>query len=198
MRTQQVNEVYNIMSLRDSLVDAGNNNYINSTTEVQANYGPYGETFFKYPTGRFSNGRIIPDFIAEFANLPFITPYLYPGYHQYTDGANFASAGAGALIETHQGLGLSIKRVHKLLPQKLVKTRGLKPGLKYVHTAVRNCGDSMVSKPRSALLLKKLVKTRGPKPGLKYVHTAIGNYGDSIVINGIKAKVGSPLKGVVG
>ena len=102
MRTQQVNEVYNIMSFEvifmffgfffvvfpitpthclghqclpkqhvalfifgDSLVDAGNNNYINSTTEAQANYGPYGETFFKYPTGRFSNGRIIPDFIGN-------------------------------------------------------------------------------------------------------------------------------------
>uniref|UniRef100_A0A7N2LL89 Uncharacterized protein n=1 Tax=Quercus lobata TaxID=97700 RepID=A0A7N2LL89_QUELO len=39
----------------------------------------------------------------EFAKLPFITPLLYPGYHQYTDGTNFASAGAGALAETNQG-----------------------------------------------------------------------------------------------
>ena len=33
-----------------------------------------------------------------------MTPYLHPGYHRYTDGANFASAGAGALAETHQGM----------------------------------------------------------------------------------------------
>lgn len=30
--------------------------------------------------------------------------FLYPGYHQYIDGSNFASAGAGALVETNQGL----------------------------------------------------------------------------------------------
>jgi hypothetical protein len=35
--------------------------------------------------------------------LPLITPYLNPGYHRCIDGANFASAGAGALVETHQG-----------------------------------------------------------------------------------------------
>ena len=48
----------------DSLFDAGNNNYINATTFFQANFPPYGETFFKYPSGRFSNGRVIPDFIG--------------------------------------------------------------------------------------------------------------------------------------
>jgi hypothetical protein len=35
--------------------------------------------------------------------LPLITPYLHPGYHSYIDGANFASGGAGALVETLQG-----------------------------------------------------------------------------------------------
>ncbi|XP_065867085.1 GDSL esterase/lipase 2-like [Euphorbia lathyris] len=86
----------------DSLFDVGNNNYLNNPIGL-ANFTPYGLTYFHYPSGRFSDGRLIPDFIAEKLKLPLIPPYLHPGYHEFTDGANFASGGAGALVETHQG-----------------------------------------------------------------------------------------------
>ncbi|KAJ0007970.1 hypothetical protein Pint_29322 [Pistacia integerrima] len=109
----------------DSLFDPGNNQYLNETTQEVATTWPYGETYFKRPTGRLSDGRTVPDLIAQFANLPILPPYLQPGAHQFTDGTNFASAGAGVLDATHPGtihlkLQLSyFKDVEKSLKQKL-------------------------------------------------------------------------------
>ena len=49
----------------DSLFDPGNNNYINTGPGFQANFWPYGESYFNPPSGRFSNGRLISDFIGD-------------------------------------------------------------------------------------------------------------------------------------
>lgn len=40
---------------------------------------------------------------ADYAKLPLIPPFLQPSA-DYTNGVNFASAGAGVLSETNQGL----------------------------------------------------------------------------------------------
>jgi hypothetical protein len=93
----------------DSTVDTGNNNYIVTIPRQQANFEPYGlNDFFKFPTGRFSDGRILVDFIAEYAKLPLIPPFLQPSI-EYVNGVNFGSSGAGVLSETNKGLVIDLK-----------------------------------------------------------------------------------------
>ncbi|ERM96597.1 hypothetical protein AMTR_s00001p00270940 [Amborella trichopoda] len=48
----------------DSILDVGNNNYLN--TKAKCNMAPYGIDFpGRKPTGRFSNGLNIADFLAD-------------------------------------------------------------------------------------------------------------------------------------
>ncbi|KAM1062357.1 hypothetical protein PS2_026464 [Malus domestica] len=111
----------------DSTVDPGNNNHITTIPENQAHYEPYGKNgFFETPTGRFSDGQIIVDYIAEYAKLPLIPPFLQPSTADYTNGVNFASGGAGVLSETNQGLAIDLQtqlknfeEVQKSLTEKL-------------------------------------------------------------------------------
>lgn len=81
----------------DSTVDAGNNNFI--PTVARGNFPPYGRDFDRgVATGRFSNGRLVTDFVSEALGLPSSVPaYLDPGYtiDQLATGASFASAGTG-------------------------------------------------------------------------------------------------------
>ncbi|MBA0729262.1 hypothetical protein Golax_025965 [Gossypium laxum] len=81
----------------DSSVDPGNNNYI--ATPFKGNFLPYGKDFFRgHPTGRFSNGRLATDFIAEALGYtneirPFLNKRLRPV--DILHGVSFASAASG-------------------------------------------------------------------------------------------------------
>ncbi|GJT91558.1 GDSL esterase/lipase-like protein [Tanacetum coccineum] len=81
----------------DSTVDAGNNNFIQ--TAMKSNFPPYGRDFVNHvPTGRFTNGRLVSDFIASYAGVKDIVPaYLDPtlGIQDLMTGVTFASAGTG-------------------------------------------------------------------------------------------------------
>lgn len=62
-----INEIANnaLFIFGDSTVDSGNNNYIDTIPENKADCKPYGQNgVFDKPTGRFSDGRIITDFIG--------------------------------------------------------------------------------------------------------------------------------------
>eukprot|EP01018_Ginkgo_biloba_P039307 Gb_35590 [translate_table: standard] len=81
----------------DSTVDPGNNN--NLSTILKSNFPPYGKDFVGgKPTGRFCNGKLPTDFIAEGLGIKDIIPaYLDPTLtdQDLVTGVSFASAGTG-------------------------------------------------------------------------------------------------------
>ncbi|RZS14988.1 hypothetical protein BHM03_00046756 [Ensete ventricosum] len=86
-----------IFSFGDSLADTGNFVFFSGGKDP-ANRPPYGETYFHRPNGRYSDGRIILDFIAQTTGLPLVRPYpAGRGSEGFVFGANFAVAGACAL-----------------------------------------------------------------------------------------------------
>lgn len=90
----------------DSLVDAGNNNYLPRSLAT-ARKLPNGIDFptinARNPTGRFTNGLTIPDLIGVKLGIQsFSPPFLAPTTKgsAILNGVNYASGGAGILNDT--------------------------------------------------------------------------------------------------
>ncbi|KAL4019573.1 hypothetical protein IC575_018325 [Cucumis melo] len=91
-----------IFNFGDSLSDTGNLYYTCSfPNPPNVCFFPYGETFFHRPTGRFSDGRLVLDFLAMSLGLPPVQPYqgVEKGItaEDFQKGLNFAVGGATAL-----------------------------------------------------------------------------------------------------
>ncbi|KAI5579502.1 hypothetical protein POPTR_008G104700v4 [Populus trichocarpa] len=108
----------------DSLVDAGNNFYIN--TAAKANF-PNGIDFgnpIGIPSGRFTNGRMVTDILGEEVGLPSLTPpYLAPTTtgDVILKGVNYASSASGILNDTERFFGHQIHLDTQI--SNFVKTR---------------------------------------------------------------------------
>ncbi|KAK9094389.1 hypothetical protein Scep_025858 [Stephania cephalantha] len=59
---------------------------------------PYGLTYFKRPSGRASDGRLLLDFLAQALGLPFISPYLRSIGSDFRHGANYATLASTVLL----------------------------------------------------------------------------------------------------
>ncbi|KAL3617062.1 hypothetical protein CASFOL_039456 [Castilleja foliolosa] len=86
-----------VLIFGDSTVDSGNNNDI--PTYFKSNFPPYGQDFAHHvPTGRFCNGRLPNDFIANYLGVKeFVPAYLNLKHttEELKTGVSFASAGSG-------------------------------------------------------------------------------------------------------
>ncbi|CAO2814028.1 unnamed protein product [Amaranthus hypochondriacus] len=89
----------------DIMIETGNNNFLNSI--AKSNFWPYGCDFNRGPTGRFTNGKTIVDFLGERFTMPYLPPYADPATvgPRIMAGVNYASAGAGILDETARHWG---------------------------------------------------------------------------------------------
>ncbi|KAK7376694.1 hypothetical protein VNO80_02108 [Phaseolus coccineus] len=87
-----------VLVFGDSIMDTDNNNKILATS-ARCNFPPYGKDFKGgIPTGRFSNGKVPSDFIAEELGIKeFLPAYLDPNLQadELATGVCFASGGAG-------------------------------------------------------------------------------------------------------
>ncbi|CAI0429597.1 unnamed protein product [Linum tenue] len=88
----------------DSLVDAGNNNFI--STLSKANIRPNGIDFAASggsPTGRYTNGKTISDIVGEeLGQTNYAQPFLAPNTtgKALLSGVNYASGGGGIMNAT--------------------------------------------------------------------------------------------------
>ncbi|GAU17332.1 hypothetical protein TSUD_110490 [Trifolium subterraneum] len=118
-----------IFNFGDSISDTGNAEAVFPPLNPNS---PYGSTYFKHPSGRMSNGRLVIDFIAAAYGLPFLTPYLNPtkDHGDIKKGVNFAFAGAGALdMEYYIQNGLKPPASNVSLSVQLDWFKKLKPTL---------------------------------------------------------------------
>ncbi|XP_010536420.1 PREDICTED: GDSL esterase/lipase At1g23500-like [Tarenaya hassleriana] len=85
-----------IFAFGDSILDTGNNNLL--FTVSKCNFPPYGRNFpLKRPTGRFGNGRVFSDFVADGLGIKRFVPAFrrHPASRELRTGVCFASGGSG-------------------------------------------------------------------------------------------------------
>lgn len=86
-----------IFAFGDSYTDTGNTVSGNGPAGFSfVSNPPYGSTFFHHPTNRYSDGRLVIDFVAEKLSLPYLSAYRNNKADK-SNGVNFAVAGSTAI-----------------------------------------------------------------------------------------------------
>ncbi|KAL3533831.1 hypothetical protein ACH5RR_007352 [Cinchona calisaya] len=116
----------------DSYADTGNSEY-----EAASWKQPYGITYPGHPSGRYSDGRLLTDFLAKFYGLETPTAYRFikdkdDPHLQY--GVNFAYGGTGAFAtgEGYPNLADQIDLLNKYLKDSVINKSDLETSLSFL------------------------------------------------------------------
>ncbi|KAG2304774.1 hypothetical protein Bca52824_033425 [Brassica carinata] len=104
-----------LFTFGDSNFDAGNRKFMTSVSLPQ-NFWPYGKSRDD-PSGKFSDGKIVPDFLAKFMGISHdIPPALKPGA-DISRGASFAVDSATKLGTPKDSLNLNqqVRRFNQMI-----------------------------------------------------------------------------------
>ncbi|XP_028786130.1 GDSL esterase/lipase At2g03980-like [Neltuma alba] len=139
----------------DSLFENGNGCYLGVPTN-EACFLPYGIDFGGKPTGRYTNGKTVVDYLAILLGLPFPRAYLGLSKHQRSKiatGITYASGGSGILQETNNETSLTLpiqlklfKRtvqndLPKMFKEQVVLERHLSESLFVINAGVNDYGQ---------------------------------------------------------
>ncbi|XP_019187158.1 PREDICTED: GDSL esterase/lipase At5g03610-like isoform X2 [Ipomoea nil] len=119
----------------DSYADTGNNGRSVAFSWKQ----PYGITFPGKPSGRFSDGRVLTDFIARFLGVKSPIPYKWMKYapRRLQYGVNFAFGGTGVFDTPFPApnMNTQIDFLHKLINDSVYTNTDLQSSMALVTLA---------------------------------------------------------------
>ncbi|KAI4300448.1 hypothetical protein L6164_033826 [Bauhinia variegata] len=119
----------------DSYVDTGNTMKVDSSAWKD----PYGESFPGQPAGRFSDGRVLTDYIAKYLGVKSPVPYQLreskPEHVKY--GMNFAFGGTGVFNTSSQypNMTIQIDFFEQLIKNNVYTKTDLTPSVALVSVA---------------------------------------------------------------
>nr|XP_004516199.1 GDSL esterase/lipase At5g03610-like [Cicer arietinum] len=120
----------------DSYVDTGNTN----KNKPGSWKDPYGITFPQKPAGRFSDGRVLTDFIAKYLGIRSPIPYKFRKIvpkHYLKYGMNFAYGGTGVFDTLSSGPNVTaqIDSLKQLIQDNVYTVQDLTNSIAYVSVA---------------------------------------------------------------
>nr|GMD39579.1 GDSL esterase/lipase At5g03610-like [Ipomoea batatas] len=125
----------------DSYSDTGNYRKLESFSWKQ----PYGITLPGKPFGRFSDGRVITDYIAEFLGVKSPTPFRWMNHaqHRLQYGMNFAFGGTGVFDTFIPGLNMTtqIEYLQKLIDDSVYTNTDLQSSMAFLTV----CGNDYMA-----------------------------------------------------